>query len=146
MIVPDANLLLYAHHQHSNQYEASRKWLEATLSGDEAVGLGWQTIWAFLRISTTPRIFDPPFTSSHALSVVSQWLERQQVTIIGPGEKHWAILSRFISEGQCAGPLVMDAVLAAIVVEHGGTLYSTDRDFSRFPGLEWRNPLNAPRS
>jgi len=142
MIVPDANLLIYAHHQDSEQHETSLRWFEAAMSGTEIVGLSWLTIWAFVRISTNRRIFDPPFSADEASAIVSQWLERPQVSIIEPGEKHWEILQRCLREGQCTGPLAMDAALAALVIEHGATLCTADRDFSRFPGLEWTNPLN----
>jgi len=141
LIVPDANLLLYAYDSASDQHEASRQWLDASLSGTENVGITWLTVWAFLRISTAPRVFFEPLSDAQATTAVSSWMQRPNVALVGPGEKHWAILSRLLSEGQCRGPLVMDAVLAAIVVEHGATLHTTDRDFSRFPGLSWTNPL-----
>jgi toxin-antitoxin system PIN domain toxin len=142
VIVPDANLLLYAYDSASSKNEASRRWLDATMSGREGVGIAWVTIWAFLRISTTARVFVQPLSAAEAGTAVSSWLERPNVMLIQPGEKHWAIVQQFVTNGQCTGPLVMDAVLAAIVVEHGATLYTTDRDFSRFPGLEWVNPLS----
>jgi toxin-antitoxin system PIN domain toxin len=147
MIVPDANILLYAYYSRSDRYEASRRWLETTLDGTEVVAFTWLTTWAFLRISTSPRIFTYPLTAAEATAAVSSWLERPQVAIIEPGEKHWEILQRFLREGQSIGPLAMDAALAALVVEHGATLYTTDRDFSRFEGLSWRNPLvgDSPR-
>lgn len=141
MILVDANLLLYAHHPRADQHEASREWLEATLDGPDLVRFAWLTLWAFLRISTNPRVFERPLSTSEADATVSSWLERPVAGILEPGERHWEILRRLMRDGQTIGALVMDAVVAAIAVEHGATLYTTDRDFSRFAGLRWTNPL-----
>lgn len=145
MILVDANLLLYAYHERAEQHDASRRtWLEAWLSGPELVRFAWLTLWAFLRIGTNPRVFEHPLSTSEAEAVVSSWLAQPVVDILDPGERHWEILRGLMREGQAAGPLVMDAVIAAIALEHGATLCTTDRDFSRFPGLKWTNPLTAP--
>lgn len=143
MIIPDANLLLYAYYPRAVQHDASRSWLEAVLSGLEMVRFPWQTLWGFLRISTNAKLFEQPLSTSEAAEAVSSWLERPNAGIIEPGERHWEILRRLLDDAQCTGPLVADAALAATVIEHGGTLYSTDRDFSRFKGLEWVNPLET---
>ena len=143
MILPDANLLLYAYHPRAAQHEASRTWFEAALSGSEMVRFSWQTLWAFLRISTNVKVFEQPLSIAEAGAVVSSWLERPNAGIIEPGERHWEILRHLVEDAQCAGPLVTDAALAAMAIEHGGTLYTTDRDFSRFTGLVWTNPLES---
>jgi toxin-antitoxin system PIN domain toxin len=140
VILVDANLLLYAYHPRAVQHEASRAWLEATLSGPELVRFAWLTLWAFLRIGTSPRVFERPLSTSEAEAVVSSWLAQPTVGILEPGERHWDILRGLVREGQTAGPLVMDAVIAAIALEHCATLCTTDRDFSRFSGLRWTNP------
>jgi toxin-antitoxin system PIN domain toxin len=144
MILVDANLLLYAYHPQSDQHEASRAWLESILSGPELVRFAWLTIWAFLRISTNPRAFERPLTTSEAEAAAAAWLSQPQVGILEPGDRHWDILQGLMRKGQTAGPLIMDAVLAAIALEHGAILHTTDLDFSRFHGLKWTNPL-APR-
>lgn len=141
MILIDANLLLYAYHPRSDQHEASKAWLESTLSGTELARFAWLTLWAFLRISTNPRAFEHPLTTTEAKAAVATWLFQPQVGIVEPGDRHWDILQGLMQKGQTVGPLVMDAVLAAIALEHGAILYTTDRDFSRFPGLKWTNPL-----
>lgn len=141
MILVDANLLLYAYHPKSEQHEASRAWLEATLSGSQLVRFAWLTIWAFLRVSTNPRAFDRPLSILEAETAVSSWLDQPVAGILDAGERHWDILRDLLRTGQATGPLVMDAVLAALAIEHGATLHTTDRDFSRFPGLKWTNPL-----
>ena len=142
MILIDANLLLYAYHPRAVQHERSRKWLEDVLSGPRLVRFGWLTIWAFLRIATNPRVFDRPLTAAEATSVVSSWLARPAAGVLGPGERYWDILGRLLQDGQAVGPLVMDAAIAALAIEHGAVLCTTDRDFARFAGLDWVNPLD----
>lgn len=141
MILIDANLLLYAYHPKAEQHQTSRVWLEAALSGSEVVRFAWLTLWAFLRISTNPRVFEVPLTAGEAQTAVSAWLARPIAGILEPGERYWEVLRGLMNQGQAIGPMVMDAALAALAVEHGATLHTTDRDFSRFPGLKWRNPI-----
>jgi toxin-antitoxin system PIN domain toxin len=141
LILVDANLLLYAYHPKASQHDTSRAWLEEALSGSQLVRLAWLTVWAFLRISTNRRVFERPLSVSEAEAAVSSWLAQPTVGILDPGERHWEILRGLMRDGQTTGPLVMDAVLAALAIEHGATLHTTDQDFSRFPGLRWTNPL-----
>jgi uncharacterized protein len=141
VILVDANLLLYAYHPRAPQHEKSRAWLEAALSAPELVRFAWLTLWAFLRIATNPRAFDRPLSASEAEAAISSWLAQPAAGILEPGERHWDILRELVRDGQTTGPLVMDAVLAAIAIEHGATVFTTDRDFSRFSGLRWTNPL-----
>jgi uncharacterized protein len=141
VILIDANLLLYAYHPRAEQHERSRIWLESVLSGPDLVRFAWVTLWAFLRIATNPRAFERPLSAAEAEAAIAAWLTQPVAGILEPGERHWEILRGLVRDGQATGPLVMDAVLAAIALEHGATLYTTDRDFSRFPGLKWINPL-----
>jgi len=141
MILVDANLLLYAYHPKSAQHEASRAWLEDVLSGSHLVRFAWLTLWAFLRISTNPRVFEHPLSTAEAASAVSSWLAQPTAGILEPGERHWEILRDLLRAGQTAGALVTDAAIAALALEHGATLHTTDRDFSRYPSLKWTNPL-----
>ena len=143
MILIDANLLLYAYDPRAANHDASRAWLEATLAGSSLVRFAWLTLWAFLRISTNPRVFEHPLSIGEAERAVSSWLAQPAAGILEPGERHWEILRGLTRSGQTPGPLVMDAALAAIAIEHGATLCTTDRDFARFPGLRWTNPLAA---
>ena len=145
MILVDANLLLYAYQPRSAHHEGSRRWLESVLSSPELVRFAWVTLWAFIRISTNPRVFEQPLVVSEAEGIVSSWLEQPNAGILEPGERHWQILCSLMSDGQTSAALVMDAALAAIALEHGATLYSTDRDFARFTGLIVVNPLVAAR-
>lgn len=141
MIVLDANILLYAYHSESEWHTKARKWLEQILSGDSPVGLPWQTIAAFVRISTNPRIPGSCFTTAEAIEVVDEWLGRTNVRLLVPGDQHWSYFRAALVEGQASGVLASDAELAALTIEHGGVLHTTDRDFSRFPGLRWKNPI-----
>lgn len=143
MILIDANLLLYAYHPRAAQHEQSRAWLESVLSGPDLVRFSWLTLWAFLRIGTNFRVYEQPLTTGEAEAIVTSWLAQPNAGILEPAERHWQILRGLMREGQAVGALVMDAVLAAIALEHGATLCTTDRDFSRFRELKWMNPLDA---
>jgi uncharacterized protein len=142
VILVDANLLLHAYNSSSPQHDVARRWLEATFARAEPVGLAWATVLAFVRIGTNPRAFEHPLTIGEAVAIVSEWLEHAPVLILSQGENHWPILRDLLIEGQCHGPLVMDAELAALAIEHGATLASSDKDFARFPRLRAFNPLN----
>ena len=141
MILIDANLLLYAYDPSSSHHAASKAWLETTLSGSQFVRFAWMTLWAFLRISTSARVYERPLSIAEAEQAVASWLAQPVVGILDPGERHWEILRRLMTSGQVAGSLVMDAALAALAVEHGATLYTTDRGFARFAELRWTNPV-----
>lgn len=141
MILLDANLLLYAYNSSFEQHARARAWLERTLSSPAPVGLPWTTILAFLRITTNPRAYPAPLAPAEAAGIVSEWLAHPTVAVVQPGERHWEILSRMLVDSQARGARVSDAHLAALAVEHGGTLYTTDRDFRLFPGLQMLNPL-----
>lgn len=143
MILADANLLLYAYNADAAGHESSRQWLEASLSSAEPFALSWQTITAFIRISTNIRAFPQPLSIREAIEIVTEWLERPNVTVLQPGARHWEILARLLDEGQVSGALVMDAHLAALAIEHGATLLTTDRDFARFNNLRVINPLQS---
>lgn len=141
MIVLDANLLLYAYDSATVEHKKARRWLEAAFSGVEPVGLSWQTVSAFLRIITNTRLPGDRFTMEEAAAIVDQWAALPQVHLLGPGDRHWAFFRRMLIDGKVSGPLTTDAELAALTMEYGGVLHTTDRDFTRFAGLKWTNPL-----
>lgn len=143
MILPDANLLIYAVNQDAPHHLPARKWLEQVLSGPDAVGMAWIVLLAFIRITTHPRLFDRPLVVDQALDYVESWLSQPCVRPISPGEKHWLIISRMLRASGSAGNLTSDAHLAALAIEHGGSVFSADHDFKRFDGLECINPLSA---
>jgi toxin-antitoxin system PIN domain toxin len=141
VIVLDANILLYAYDSLSPHHAKARAWLQGTLSSGAPVGLPWQTAAAFLRIATNPRLPGERFTLEEAARVVDQWFEQPNVRLLAPGDGHWSLFRQMAIEGQARGPLITDAQLAALTIEYGGILHTTDRDFARFPGLRWTNPL-----
>jgi len=141
VILPDANLLIYAYARSSPHHARARRWLEEALSGAAPVALCWPTLLAFLRITTNPKAMTKPLAASDARAIVESWLAQPVATIVLPTERHFALLCRLITTGQASGPLVPDAHLAALAIEHGATLVTNDRDFARFPGLKVEYPL-----
>lgn len=141
MILPDANLLIYAYDSSSPFHDRARQWLEGALSGRDLVLFPWASILAFVRITTNPRAFAAPMSLEYATGIVSEWLARPVVRVVAPTPRHWVILERLIVEGQARGPMVSDAHLAALAIEHGAILHTTDRDFSRFDDLRYVNPI-----
>jgi len=141
MMLIDANVLLFAYNPRATEHQRSKAWLETALSGSQLVRFASLTLWAFLRIATNPRVFEHPLTADEAMDAVTSWLAEPIAGVLEPGEQHWTILRELAHQGQTTGPMMMDAVLAALAIEHGATLYTTDRDFSRFPGLDWANPI-----
>jgi toxin-antitoxin system PIN domain toxin len=139
----DANILLYAYNADAPQNATAAEWLDRLIGGSETIGLPWPTIWAFLRIGTNSRIWPAPMEAAQALAIVDSWLGQPGVVVVAPGPRHLKILKRLVSTGAATGPLVTDAVLAALAIEHGAVLASTDRDFRRFPDLRWVDPLAA---
>jgi uncharacterized protein len=141
VIVVDANLLIYSYDTDSSQHKRSRAWVERIFSDVEPVGLPWQTVSAFLRVITNRKLLGSRLTVEQATEIVEEWLGQPNVRILAPGDEHWSVLKRAMIEGRASGPLVSDAELVALTVEYGGVLYTADRDFARFPGLRWKNPL-----
>ena len=141
MTLVDANLLLYAEDSLSAHHEAARAWWDAQLSGSELVCLCWPVLTAFIRIGTNARLHRRPLTLKEAVDRVQSWLDQPCVRIIQPTEQHWTIFQQMLGAGNATANLVSDADLAALAVEHNCGLHSTDRDFARFRGLKWRNPI-----
>jgi len=139
--LPDANVLLYAIDEDSPRHAQARAWLEGALSGTETVGLAWLVLLAVVRLSTRAVVFREPLTVSEALALVEGWLAQPNVTILHPTVRHPAILAELLGPLGAAGNLTNDAHLAALAVEHGAELCSSDADFRRFPGLRWTDPL-----
>ena len=123
-------------------HRSAKAWWESTVSGDEPVGLPWLVLLGFIRISTHPRIVPSPLSFVQAASVVDDWLEQPVVQVVQPSERHWGIVKELLVPFGAVGNLTSDAHLAALAIEHGATLCSTDRDFGRFPHLKWGNPID----
>lgn len=141
MILVDANLPLYAEDCSSRFHHPAKDWWDEQLSGSDPVGLAWSTLTAFLRLATSDRIFRNPLTIREASDRVGSWLRQPCVRILSPTSRHWETFSRMLQKGQAKGALVSDAHLAALAVEYGAEIQTADADFSRFPGIRFRNPL-----
>lgn len=141
MILVDANLLLYAEDASSPFHDRACDWWVAQLSGASPVCLCWAVISAFIRISTNRRIFEHPLTLEEAIARVQSWLDQPCVQIVQPTGQHWQFFHQMLASGQATANLVADAHLAALALEYGCELNSTDVDFARFEKLKWRNPL-----
>jgi toxin-antitoxin system PIN domain toxin len=141
--LPDSNLLIYAYNSHAPRHDRARRWLEEELSGTETVGFAWVTLLAFIRITTREGVVERPFSPAEAIGRVREWLVRPVATVIHPTQRHAALLLDLLVGTGAGGNLVTDAHLAALAIEHGATLCSSDNDFSRFPGLHWVDPLRS---
>lgn len=141
MILIDANLLLYAYDAASPRHEAARYWFEEVMSDEPDVRFGLMTLLAFLRLATDQRVFERPLGPPDAIGLVESWLARPNVSIAHPSERHWSGLVALAEGAKARGALMMDAHLAALTIEHGAHLATTDRDFTRFPGLRFKDPL-----
>lgn len=143
MILVDSNLLLYAFDAGAKHHAGARSWLEDVLDSANQVGFAWVTLLAFIRIGTNPNALSRALSLEEATSIVSSILQRQNAILLYPGERHWTLLRQLLIDAQARGDLVTDAHLAALAIEHGATVCTMDRDFARFPGLRWRNPLES---
>lgn len=141
-MIVDANLLLFAVDQRSAHNTAAASWWQEALDGDSRVGLPWQTIGAFLRIVTHPRVVENPLSGADAWNHVAEWLAVPVVWIPPATATTARVYARLCEEVEITGNLVPDAQLAALAIENGVEIASADTDFLRFPGLRWKNPLN----
>jgi uncharacterized protein len=141
--VPDLNLLIYAVDDHAADHQTALKWWNEVLSGSETVGMSWSVLLGFVRLTTNPRVVRAPMTAGEALDYVDRWLDQEVTTVIEPTGRHSPVLRDLLGSTGTAGNLVADAHLAALAIEHGAQLCSADRDFGRFKGLDWTNPLDS---
>ncbi len=140
-MILDANLLLYACNGADPRHERAAAAVEGALNGPVRAGLPWQSLTAFLRIATHPRVFPRPLSPDAAAAQVDAWLGAPSAWLPVPGRRHAEVLLALVRDLRITGALVSDAHLAALAVEHGVALWSTDADFARFPGLAWHDPL-----
>lgn len=137
----DVNVLVYSFREDSQNHSAYRLWLEGLIQSDEAYGITDVVLSGFLRIATHPGIFDPPSEIGPAMESASQVRNQPNSVQIYPGVRHWEIFTRLCQQANVSGNFVPDAFLAALAIESGSVWVTTDRDYSRFPGLKWRHPL-----
>jgi uncharacterized protein len=143
VILVDSNLLLYAFDAGATRHGEARSWLESVLDSSEQVALAWVALLAFIRIGTNPSALSRALSVEEATTIVSSLLALRNVIVLHPGERHWTLLRELLADAQARGDLVTDAHLAALAIEHGAVVCTTDRDFARFPGLRWQNPLQS---
>jgi toxin-antitoxin system PIN domain toxin len=137
----DLNILIYAIDESSSRHDAARTWLDETLSGSDTTAFAWQVLIGFVRLSTHPAVFARPLSVDEACDVVDGWLQQPCVTVLHPSDRHASVLRGLLTPLGAAGNLTSDAHLAALAIEHGAELCSTDVDFSRFTGVRWVDPL-----
>jgi toxin-antitoxin system PIN domain toxin len=142
MIAIDTNILVYAHREDTPWHRDAFKCIKSLAEGLKPWAIPWPCIHEFLAIVTHPRIFDPPTPLDTALKQVQAWLESPSLVLLAETEMHWSVLKKFVKRGKIHGPMVHDARVAALCIEHGvKELWSADRDFSRFKDLTVKNPL-----
>ncbi len=141
MVLPDVNILVYAHAENAPDHQRYRAWLEAMVSGDQTYGVADIVLSGFLRIVTNPRVFDPPSTIETALAFVDRGRHAPSCVVIAPAARHWEIFARLCRTSNARGNLVPDAYLAALAIESGSEWITMDGDYARFPGLRWRRPF-----
>jgi toxin-antitoxin system PIN domain toxin len=141
MILPDVNVLVHAFREDAPRHTLVRAWLEDLVASDRAFGLSDLVLSGFLRVVTHARVFSPPTPLENAIEFAEALRSQPNCIVLAPGERHWSVFVRLCREGDARGNLVPDAYLAALAIESGSELVSTDRDFARFDGLDWRPPV-----
>jgi hypothetical protein len=141
MVLPDVNVLVYAHREDTANHSACREWLEGAINGDEAYAMSELVLSGFVRVVTHPKVFGRPSRGTDAFAFAEQLRQQSNCVRVEPGPRHWDVFRRLCTESGAKGNLVPDAYFAALAIESGCEWISTDRDFSRFKGLRWRHPL-----
>ncbi|MBV8544719.1 MAG: type II toxin-antitoxin system VapC family toxin [Acidobacteria bacterium] len=141
MILTDVNVLIYAHREDAADHRRFRDWMEKVVAGPEAFGVCDFVLSGFLRVVTHPKIFHPPTPLPRAIEFCEFLRDQPNAVVITPGDRHWEIFTAFCAKAHARGDLIADAFLAALAVESGCEWITTDRDYSRFPGLRWRHPF-----
>jgi hypothetical protein len=137
----DANILVFAVNEAAPEHERARDWLESSLNGNRRVGLPWESLVAFVRLVTNPRVVPRPLSAGDAWGIVESWLAAPVAWIPVPTDRHAAVLGDLVQRYRPAGKMVPDAHLAALAIEHGAEIVSADTDFARFTEIRWSNPL-----
>lgn len=141
MILPDVNVLVYAHREEAAHHTAYRSWLTGVLEGEQAYGMSDLVLSAFMRVVTNPRIYKRTTPPHRALAFVEAIRGCSHCVRIEPGPRHWELFTKICRESKATGNLIPDAYFAALAIESGSEWITTDRNYARFPGLKWRHPL-----
>lgn len=142
MVLPDVNVLVYAHREDTAHHAGCREWVEKVINGDASYGISELVLSGFVRVVTHPKVFTKPSSLAAAIAFTEQLRGRPNCVPVAPGRRHWEIFRALCIDAEAKGNLVPDAYLAAMAIESGCEWITTDRDFSRFKGLRWRHPLN----
>jgi toxin-antitoxin system PIN domain toxin len=137
----DANILLFAVNESAPEHDRAAAWLENALNGNRRVGLPWESLTAFVRLATNPRVVPRPLAPVDAWAFVEDWLAAPAAWVPVPTEHHAAVLGDLVRRHRPVAKLVPDAHLAALAIEHGIEIISADTDFARFTEVRWRDPL-----
>jgi uncharacterized protein len=140
VILPDVNVLIYAFRADSAHHVLCKSWLDKVVAGDQQFGVSRAALSAVARVTTNPRIYRTPSSVDDAFGYCDDLLSQPHCEIIEPGDRHWTIFKRLCIETGMRGPRITDAWFAALAIEHGCTWITYDRDYARFPGLDWREP------
>lgn len=143
MILPDVNVLVHAHNSDSPVHASARRWWDQCLAGSEGIGLAWAALLGFIRLTTNRRVVASPLPVRDVTMRIETWLDLPHVHLAHPSDGHFQRLRTELERLGTAGNLTTDAHLAALAMERGYVLYTTDTDFARFPGLRWVNPCKA---
>jgi toxin-antitoxin system PIN domain toxin len=141
VILCDVNVLVYAYRTEAPEHQRYVRWLREAIASEQAYGVSDLVLSRFLRIVTHPRGMTTPAPLESALAFANDLREQPNAVILAPGPRHWGIFERLCRDAGATGNLVPDTYLAALAIEHGADLITTDRDFARFDGLRWRHPL-----
>lgn len=142
MIVPDVNLLIYAHNRAAPLHASAKRWWEVLITEQRPVGMPWAVLFGFIRLVTHPSVLVSPLPPLDAVRRTRGWIERSNVRLLDPGPRHLDLVAELFGHTKVAANLTTDTHLAALAIEHQAELHSNDSDFARFPGLRWYNPLS----
>lgn len=140
MTLPDVNVLVHAFRRDASDHSICHRWLDRVVNGESRYGMSPQVLGGVVRVVTHPRVFKQPSTLDEVLRYADTLLDQPQCVVIQPGEAHWGIFARLCREADARGNLVPDAWFAAMAMEAGCEWVTLDRDYARFPGLDWRTP------
>ena len=141
MILADVNVLIYAFRQDSARHAVCRPWLDKVVDGDAQFGVSPAVLSAVARITTNPRIFRYPSPIGEVFAYCDNLLNQPHCQVVQPNERHWTIFKRLCVETGTRGPRITDAWFAALAIEHACTWITYDRDYARFPDLDWQEPI-----
>jgi len=142
VILFDVNVLLNAHRVEQRDHKLAHDLLQRTVSSIRPFAVSELILGSFVRIATHPRALNPPTPLDEALRFCESLRSRRNARLITPGSRHWSLFADLCRRFGAVGNLAADAYLAALAIESGCQWISFDRDFARFPELDWRSPAD----